>query len=110
TVSRVLNDPDAVGPEIRQRVLETISRTNYQRLRRRRTSASVTGSARRHGNIGVVLLGMDDSLTHLPVIAEALHGVELATTGESLNLMLVNLPGADRVPAFLAQNQVDGLI
>ncbi len=110
TVSRVLNTPEAVGAEIRQRVLDTITRANYQRLRRRRVSPGKAGGPRRQGNIGVVLLGMDDSLTHLPVIAEALHGVELATAGDELNLMLSNVPGADRVPAFLAQGQVDGLI
>ncbi len=110
TVSRVLNTPDAVGPEIRQRVLDAITRAKYQRLRRRRARTGASASARRSGNIGVVLIGMDDSLTHLPVIAEALHGVELATAADELNLMLANLPGADRIPVFLAQRQVDGLI
>jgi DNA-binding LacI/PurR family transcriptional regulator len=55
-------------------------------------------------------MGMDDSLTHLPVITEALHGVELAAAAEETSLMLANLPHADRVPLFLAKNQVDGLI
>ncbi len=53
---------------------------------------------------------MDDSLTHLPVITEALHGVELAMAAEGMNLMLANVPNADRVPLFLAKSQVDGLI
>ena len=53
---------------------------------------------------------MDESLAHLPVITEAIHGVELATAAEGINLMLANVPQADRVPAFLARNQVDGLI
>ncbi|MGH8018356.1 MAG: LacI family DNA-binding transcriptional regulator [Opitutaceae bacterium] len=110
TVSRVLNTPESVGQEIRQRVLDSISQLNYQRLRRRRVGARPASASPRRGNLGVVLFGMDDSLTHLPVIAEALHGVELATAGEGLSLMLANVPGADRVPAFLAQGQVDGLI
>jgi DNA-binding LacI/PurR family transcriptional regulator len=53
---------------------------------------------------------MDHSLTHLPVITEALHGVELAMTAEGINLMLANVPNADRVPVFLAKGQVDGVI
>ena len=65
---------------------------------------------RRRGNLGIVLIGMDESLAHLPVITEAIHGVELATAAEGINLMLANVPQADRVPAFLARNQVDGLI
>lgn len=112
TVSRVLNTPDAVGPEIRQRVLDAVGRINYKPLRRhRKTGGNLRGGVRRQqGNIGVLLMGMDDSLTHLPVISEVLHGVELAMAEEGLNLMLANVPQADRVPAFLANNQVDGLI
>lgn len=113
TVSRVLNTPDAVGADIRQRVLEAVTRIGYKPLRKRRKGGMVTdgqGGYRRRGNFGVVLLGMDDSLTHLPVITEALHGVELAMAAEGMNLMLANVPNADRVPVFLAKNQVDGLI
>ncbi|RKX30665.1 MAG: hypothetical protein DRP71_14675 [Verrucomicrobia bacterium] len=111
TVSRVLNMPDAVGPKIRKRVQEAIDRLNYRPLRRRQRPPSGNGqTARRRNNIGVMLLGMEDSLSHLPVITEALHGVELAVTSVNVNLMLTNIPGANRVPAFLERNQVDGLI
>lgn len=113
TVSRVLNSPEAVGPEIRQRVLDAVVRVGYKPLRRRRKKlVGPAGAAmmRRRGNLGLLLMGMDDSLTHLPVISEALHGVELATGTENINLMLANVPTADRVPAFLAKNQVDGII
>ncbi len=111
TVSRVLNTPDAVRADIRARVEEAMKSLNYQRLRQRaRAPASDAARLRRRGNIGVLLLGMDESLSHLPVITEALHGVELATAAENVNLMLANVPTADRVPAFLAKNQVDGVI
>lgn len=111
TVSRVLNTPDAVQPEIRQRVLDTIAELGYRRLRQRHTPAPADpGRRRRRGNLGIVLIGMDESLSHLPVITEALHGVELATAAEGVNLMLANVPRADRVPAFLAKGQVDGII
>lgn len=112
TVSRVLNTPDMVGSEIRQRVLDAIVQVNYTPLRRRRNGgpASVPGAPRRRGNFGLLLVGMDESLSNLPVISEALHGVELAMAAEGMNLMLANVPDADRVPAFLAKSQVDGLI
>jgi DNA-binding LacI/PurR family transcriptional regulator len=113
TVSRVLNTPVSVGAEVRQRVTDAVSRLGYRPLRRRRKGglgADGLGSTRRRGNLGVLLLGMDDSLTHLPVITEALHGVELAVATEGMTLMLANVPEADRVPAFLAKRQVDGLI
>lgn len=113
TVSRVMNKPDSVGPEVRKRVVDAVARIGYTPLRRRRKKRPVLdGSAapKRRGNIGLLLLGMEDSLTHLPVISEAIHGVELAMAAEGMNLMLANLPRADGVPVFLAKNQVDGLI
>jgi len=113
TVSRVLNTPDAVGAEIRQRVVDAVASTGYKPLRRRRKSGAPTNGqavARRRGNFGVLLIGMDHSLTHLPVITEALHGVELAMAAEGMTLMLANVPNADRIPVFLAKRQVDGLI
>jgi LacI family transcriptional regulator len=102
-----------VGDEIRKRVLNAVASIGYKPLRKRRKgglAADGQGGSRRRGNLGVLLLGMDDSLTHLPVITEALHGVELAMAAEGMNLMLGNVPQAERVPVFLAKNHVDGLI
>lgn len=113
TVSRVLNTPDSVGQDIRKRVLEVVASLGYKPLRKRRKGGMVgdgQGGYRRRGNFGVLLMGMDESLAHLPVITEALHGVELAMAAEGMNLMIANVPSADRVPVFLAKNQVDGLI
>ncbi|MBT3480223.1 MAG: LacI family DNA-binding transcriptional regulator [Opitutales bacterium] len=113
TVSRVLNSPDLVTEDIRQRVLEAIDRLGYQPLRRKGalgSSAKKASPKRRLGTIGLLLIGMDDSLTHLPVITEAIHGVELAVAAADESLMLSNVPSADRVPAFLAKNMVDGLV
>lgn len=108
-----MNTPDAVGSDIRKRVFAAVKSTGYTPLRKRRKGPSVndTGAAHRpRGNLGVLLIGMADSLTHLPVISEALNGVELAMTELGMNLMLANVPHADRVPLFLAKHQVDGLI
>ncbi len=113
TVSRVFNTPDSVGADIRKRVLDAVARIGYKPLRKRRRGGMVSdglGGYRRRGNFGVLLMGMDESLAHLPVISEALHGVELAMAAEGMNLMLANVPNADRIPVFLAKNQVDGLI
>lgn len=113
TVSRVLNTPELVTDEMRRRVEEVIERLDYQPLRRRNVNTQMSGSSvqrRRSGCIGVLLVGMDDSLTHLPVISEAIHGVELAIADADENLMLANVPGADRIPAFLSKGLVDGLV
>src|SRR5215212_9111884 len=59
TVSRVLNTPDAVRPDIRQRVLNAIASTGYRRLRQRRApTLTDAGRRRRRGNFGLVLIGM----------------------------------------------------
>lgn len=113
TVSRVLNTPDAVGEEIRRRVVDAVARIGYKPLRKRRKpvpGTDGTGANRHRGNFGLILFGMDDSLTHLPAISEAIHGVETTMAAEGVNLMLSNIPQADRVPVFLAKNQVDGVI
>jgi LacI family transcriptional regulator len=108
TVSRVLNTPELVSPEIRQRVLEVIERINYIPLRRRKGRAAADRVRRR--NIGVLFLGMEESFARLPVFSEALQGVEKAIAAANGNLLLANIPDADHVPVFIARNLVDGLI
>ena len=113
TVSRVLNSPDQVAEDTRRRVLDAIEHLNYQPLRRkglRNSTPERSSKKRRQETIGLLLIGMDDSLTHLPVITEAIHGVELAVAAADESLMLSNVPTADRVPVFLSKNLVDGLI
>lgn len=108
TVSRVLNAPELVSPEIRQRVLEVIEKINYTPLRRRKGRVAPNRTRRR--NIGVLFLGMEESFARLPVFSEALQGVEKAVASADGNLLLANIPGADHVPVFIARNLVDGLI
>ena len=111
TASRVLNNFTDVSAESRQRVLEAVAQLRYHPLRKRKGSAGRRGSDDKHPcRIGLVLLGMDDTLLHVPVLAEVLHGVESAVTRLNGNLLFANLPNADRVPAFLQGNQVEGLI
>ena len=110
TASRVLNNFTEVDPETRQRVLRTVDRLRYTPLRARKGHGARRDAPRRSPNIGLILLGMDDSLVHVPVLTEILHGVDAAVSALNGNLMLANLPDASRVPAFLRQNQVEGLI
>jgi DNA-binding LacI/PurR family transcriptional regulator len=111
TVSRVLNNAANVNPESRQNVLETITRLNYHRLRKRRGADRVRErDPERPRNIGLVLLGMDDTLVHVPVLSEVFHGVEAGVTRINGNLLFANLPNADRVPPFFKGDQIEGLI
>ncbi|MFM9031394.1 MAG: LacI family DNA-binding transcriptional regulator [Opitutaceae bacterium] len=110
TASRVLNNFTDVDPETRQRVLRTVDRLHYTPLRVRKTNGARRSAVRSSPNIGLILLGMDDSLVHVPVLTEILLGVDSAVSALNGNLMLANLPDASRVPAFLRNNQVEGLI
>lgn len=115
TVSRVFNNRADVNPGIREKVWATANRLGYQRIRQRRAGAGSGGSATAPGqtsvgDIGIVFFGMDDTLVQLPIISSALQGIEsrLSTLGRSL--LLANIPGANRVPHFIGEGRVSGLI
>lgn len=107
TVSRVLNNHANVDADIRERVLTTAQELGYQRLRKRTSDA---GATPRNGTIGVVIFGMEDALVQLPVVSSALQGIEHALSDAGRSLMLANIASGDRLPPFLEQGHVQGLI
>jgi DNA-binding LacI/PurR family transcriptional regulator len=133
TVSRVLNNFTDVNEEVRERVMAAVRKLNYNRLRRRKTASAQDsrGSRSRRGggdsggggggsggggggeimrNIAVICFGMEDALVQLPVVSMALQEIEGAIAARSGSLMFANIPRADRVPAFLEDGRVDGVI
>ncbi len=110
TASRVLNNFTEVDPATRERVLRVVEKLHYRPLRVRHTGRKADRNGSRGPSIGLVLIGMDDSLVHVPVLTEILHGVDAAVAARNGNLLLANVPDGQRVPAFLADNQVAGLI
>ncbi|PTY00341.1 LacI family DNA-binding transcriptional regulator [Opitutus sp. ER46] len=110
TVSRVLNNYADVNAEIRARVLNAARELNYTRLRQRRSAPAAPAAPTQLGNIAIIIFGMEDTLAHLPVIGAALQGIEHALAGLGRNIMIANVPRGDRVPPFLAEKRVDGLI
>lgn len=111
TVSRVLNNYSDVNAEIRARVLNAARALNYTRLRQRRAPVErgPDGGAL-VGNIAIIVFGMEDTLAHLPVVGAALQGIEHALAAHGRNIMLANIPAGDRVPPFLTEKRVEGLI
>lgn len=109
TVSRVMNQVPDVNAEIRERVLAAAKKLGYSRLRRRKVTREKAPADTR-GAIGVICFGMEDTLVQLPVISGALQGIEGALAVRHMNLMLANIPRGDRVPPFLAEGLVRGLI
>jgi len=110
TVSRVLNNHADVNTEMREHVLTTARQLGYTRIRQRKRAGNDGASPSRHGNIGVVIFGMEDILAQLPVVSSALQGIEHELSGLGWNLMLANVPKGDRVPPFLGERRVEGLI
>ncbi len=112
TVSRVFNNRSDVNAGIREKVWATANRLGYQRIRQRRNSGPAAGEGlpTGTGDIGIVFFGMEDTLVQLPIISYAVQGIEsrLSTLGRSL--LLANIPAANRIPHFIGEGRVKGLI
>lgn len=111
TVSRVFNNHPDVNPEIANKVRETAHQLGYRRIRQRRSTRET--STRRNtsaGDIGIVFFGMQDTLVQLPVVSTALQGIESALSAHGRSLLIANIPNGDRVPPFISEGRVDGLI
>src|SRR5581483_7615176 len=108
TVSRVLNGHPTVSPENAERVLRVIEELQYRPLRAR--AAEPTANPLNDKNVALLLLGMNRSLAALPSVADAIHGAEAGLTDAGANLLLADLPLADRVPAVLERNRIDGVL
>ena len=114
SVSRALNQHADVSPDIRERILAAAKFLNYTRLRKRRARGGAAGDPTRRASapasIGLICFGMDDALVELPVVSAAMHGIESAIGEEGGTLMFASIPKGDRVPAFLAENKIAGVI
>ena len=107
TVSRVLNGDRTVRMENIERVLEAASSMNYRPLRQRKPPSSKRTLDGK--KVGLVLLGMDQALATLPVVAAAIQGVEAALSQAGASLLFANCPRLETA-ANLARERLDGLI
>src|SRR5687767_9032661 len=112
TVSRVLSGDPTVLPENAARVRQAVETLKYVPLRRRNGTATAPEGAGllKGANIALLLLGLDRSLAALPSVAEAIHGIEAGVSEAGANLLLADVPMADRVPPVLERQRVDGVI
>lgn len=112
SASRALNNRGNVSADMRERVLNAAKQLNYARLRIRRPKAPAIPmpASSLEFNLGLICFGMEDTLVNLPVVSAALHGIETAVGVEGGTLMFANIPRGDRVPAFLTEHRISGLI
>ncbi|WP_437222206.1 LacI family DNA-binding transcriptional regulator [Planctomicrobium sp. SH661] len=108
TVSRVLSNHPAVAPENFRRVQQAIKELNYSPKQRKASMAQAYPLDGK--NVLLLMLGMDRSLTRLPVVAAAIEGVEKGLNNANANLLMVNVPTADTVPEVMRRTKVDGII
>ena len=111
TVSRALSGDPTVAAENVERVRAAVAALNYVPLRRRNGHSNAgDGTSLKGANVALLLLGMDRSLVSLPSVAEAIHGIESAVSEAGANLLLADVPLADRIPPAFDRHRVDGLI
>jgi DNA-binding LacI/PurR family transcriptional regulator len=108
TVSRVLNGHPTVSPENAERVLRVIEELQYRPLRMKAPESAA--HPLKDKTLVLLLLGMNRSLAALPCVADAIHGAEAAVSEAGADLLLADLPLADRVPAVLERNRIDGVL
>lgn len=109
SVSKALNSHPGVSPHARERILSAARDLGYSPLRKRKTSAAHSTRADAP-NVGLICFGMEDALVDLPVVSAALHGIEGEVAAEGGTLMFASIPKGDRVPAFLTQGELAGVI
>jgi LacI family transcriptional regulator len=108
TVSRVMNQRDGVGPELRERVLRIAAERGYKPSFHARNLA-----ARRSFNLGVVFPLRASELVENPVYPELLGAIgdAMAEAGFVLSLLTAtNEPEAERVRSLVRVRRVDGLL
>ncbi|MFO0808234.1 MAG: LacI family DNA-binding transcriptional regulator [Gemmataceae bacterium] len=106
TVSRVLNGHPSVSAENAERVQRVIGELQYKRQR----VPESTPFPLKDKNIALILLGMNRSLAALPSVADAMHGAEAAVNEAGANLLLADVPLADRLPAAMERNRIDAVL
>jgi DNA-binding LacI/PurR family transcriptional regulator len=112
SVSRALNGHTDLNAELRERILSAARELNYTPLRKRHHAAASNRRAKfsEGAKIGLICFGMEDTLVQLPVVSSAMHGIEEAISMSGGTLMFANIPRGDRLPPFLAEKQVSGVI
>jgi len=106
TVSRVLNQDPSVSRDLSQRVRQCIAELGYVPLRNRRRNSAGTGLENK--TVGLLTLGMDRSLSQLPVVTAAIDGIREALGGSGASLLWFDAPEPGAEPTWLKRAKCDG--
>jgi len=106
TVSRVLNRDPSVSPGLSQKVRRCIDDLGYVPLRKKRNREA--GRRIQGKTIGLLTLGMDRSLSRLPVVTAAIDGIRREVAGAGANLQLFDCPDPAAAPDWTRRPGCDG--
>lgn len=106
SVSRVLNHDPSVSTELSKKVRQSIKTLGYSPLRKRKSGSASDGLAGK--TIGLLTLGMDRSLSQLPVVTAAIDGIREQLSGKGANLQWVDAPDPGVLPDWISRTRVDG--
>ncbi len=108
TACRALNGHPAIKADTVARVRRLAEKLHYQQPRNHRRFDVTQRLVK--ANIGIVSLGMDRSLLALPILAEAINGVESALSAAGASVQLIQVPDLNQIPAGVERQRLDGVI
>lgn len=112
TVSRALRDDPAISEPVKEHIRQVAESLNYRPLRRRRPKPARTMekepplATRR---LAMITLGLDRSIVSLPVMSDAIQGVEEGVSAAGGHLQIVHVPHLEQPPRNLRDLELDGV-
>ncbi len=108
TASRALNDHPAISADTKARVRRLAQKLRYKPVRSHRQRGLEDPLSGR--NVAIISLGIDRSLLSLPVVAEALAGIEEALSEGGASVRVAHIPDLRQIPPGLRLESLDGAI
>ncbi len=105
TASRALSGHPGIKESTAARVRKVAGKLNYPVRKPGEPGASLRGA-----EIGILCLGMGESLTALPTVSFAIEGAETALAQEGARTLFASIPKLDAPPSGLLARMPDGII
>ena len=111
TVSRVLNAPETVKPELVRKVRAAMKSCAYvQPAVKRGPKPRATARPGRKEVIGFLLLGRTRELLAHPYLSKVMGGMVELLSDNGLHLTVIEAPDLSRFPSIITNREVDGLL
>ncbi|MCC7085576.1 MAG: LacI family DNA-binding transcriptional regulator [Pirellulales bacterium] len=109
TVSRALDGHPAISSETIERVRQIADDMRYRRVRSQRRANPAKGVLAGR-TIGLLSLGLDQSLVSMPVTTEAFRGAQDALVEAGAKSHVFHMPDLSQLPVGFRTDRMDGLI